>query len=181
MFPSRRLFTNDPSCSRSASSYHPSSVEAFQAKANVQPTSFSINLTAAAPASPAPSIPSSSNSELKPSEIKPILHKFSTEKHHPYKSQTSSSNDQLELKPAKDITADSKVVCVKDKSVINNAAMQGFGTGFLKGVERAAIEGNPKKIFSSALSGYISGRLTGELTAGETCVLALPKYDSPKP
>lgn len=114
---------------------------------------------------------------IHPSAPGSILHKFSSsERFHPYSSQSSSSSgDKVELKPAKDVTAESHVVCVKVQQIIRAEQLNGTIKGAAVKVPEAIITENPECIVKGAVSGFVKGSLIGNAKAGQSCVLALPR------
>lgn len=186
---SRRMFSNNPMY-ENPNRYHSGSPACAFNTANVQPSSVSVSV--AIPTSApvvVPSIPTpAANPQPTPSAPQPMLHKFNAPKFHSY------ASDKTDKKVVKDVTAESKLVCAKDQSVIKSEALQGLVKGAVKGFTGGTARGFAEKgsvlnaitkgtasTFQSAVSGYVSGQLKGEAKAGKSCVLALPKDETPKP
>lgn len=163
---SSRSFSNAPWAPRTASYYHPTSVQASQATANVQPASVSITVVAAPPAPEPVIIP-----EPTPTTPAPILHSF----------DAASSTAPISKAEPTAISAIASMTCVKDSQVIQDKAAEGLRNGLLKGVGSAILKKDPEQIIKGAVMGYVKGTLEGEAVAAQTCIPTLPRNVPPKP
>lgn len=168
-----------------ASRFAQGSPDAFANRPNVAPpTSFSVTIplstSTPAPATPTPVTPAQTTPVLVTTAVteqsasstsKPILHSSSST------ASTSSTAPELSKQPIQGID---HMSCTKDSGVIRYEYSKGVASGFVKGLEQAAVTGDPNKILTSTVMGGIIGSLKGEMSAAQTCVPALPR-NAPKP